>query len=63
MNDECNHEYKKTLAKAGMYFINMCHKCFHETTFTHKEVEDIIRKYESVLEQQEIILKNAIKND
>lgn len=24
---ECDHEYKKTLAKCGMYFIDMCHKC------------------------------------
>lgn len=24
---KCKHEYKKTLATSGMYFINMCHKC------------------------------------
>ena len=24
---ECRHEYKKTLAESGMYFIDMCHKC------------------------------------
>jgi hypothetical protein len=23
----CAHDYKKTLAKSGMYFIYMCHRC------------------------------------
>lgn len=27
LRDICNHDYKKTLAKSGMCFINMCHKC------------------------------------
>lgn len=27
---ECNHDYKKTLARSGMWFINMCHKCGDE---------------------------------
>lgn len=25
--DECHHVFQKTLAKSGMYFISMCHKC------------------------------------
>jgi hypothetical protein len=26
----CEHEYKKTLDKSGMFFINMCHKCYDQ---------------------------------
>jgi hypothetical protein len=29
-SEECQHEYKKTIAKSGMYFIDMCHKCLDE---------------------------------
>jgi hypothetical protein len=28
MKVECNHEWKKTLAKHGMWFIDMCHKYY-----------------------------------
>lgn len=31
--DECAHEYKKTLDKSGMYFIEMCHKCHERRPF------------------------------
>lgn len=27
IDNYCEHEYKKTLDKSGMAFINMCHKC------------------------------------
>jgi hypothetical protein len=30
---DCQHEYKKTLAKSGICFINMCHKCNDEQPF------------------------------
>ena len=29
IDNYCEHEYKKTLSKSGMYFIQMCHKCKH----------------------------------
>lgn len=27
LENYCEHDYKKTLSKSGMYFISMCHKC------------------------------------
>ncbi len=27
IDNYCEHEYKKTLDKSGMFYINMCHKC------------------------------------
>lgn len=30
----CEHEYKKTLAESGMYFISMCHKCLDSKPWT-----------------------------
>lgn len=31
--DECIHVFQKTLAKSGMYFISMCHKCGYFTGY------------------------------
>jgi hypothetical protein len=33
IDEYCEHEYKKTLSKSGMYFISMCHKCRDEKPF------------------------------
>lgn len=30
LENYCEHEFKKTLAQSGMYFIEMCHKCNKE---------------------------------
>ncbi len=43
----CEHEYQKTLAKSGMFFISMCHKCHDEQPWRECEHETIskIRPY------------------
>lgn len=33
IDNYCNHKYKKTLSKSGMYFISMCHKCKKENPY------------------------------
>jgi hypothetical protein len=30
---ECHHEWEKTLAQSGMFFIDMCHKCYDQRPF------------------------------
>jgi hypothetical protein len=30
----CNHEWRKTLTKSGMCFIDMCHKCHEQKPYT-----------------------------
>ena len=32
-----NCNYRKTLAKSGMYFINMCHECFNSIAYISEE--------------------------
>ncbi len=40
---ECQHEYKRTLAKSGMFFISMCHKCKDEKPYNdHKDLDNTI---------------------
>ncbi len=30
---DCKHEWKKTIDKSGMCFINMCHKCYSQEPY------------------------------
>jgi hypothetical protein len=29
----CEHDYKNTLSKNGMYVVKLCHKCLHEMPY------------------------------
>lgn len=37
MITKCDHEWKKTLAKSGMCFILMCHKCMSQKPYEIKK--------------------------
>ena len=35
----CDHEFKKSLSRSGMYFISYCHKC--ETSKPYRDIDEL----------------------
>jgi len=68
----CEHEYKKTLAKNGMSFIMMCQKCrkqfpYAQTTVGDEEVTIVFpiefEQFQKMIEQTTCLIEEEEENN
>ena len=52
ISEECQHEYQKTLANSGMYFLDKCKKCMHEKPWECDCMHEFDNKFYNLFGQE-----------